>query len=83
MISRDDGTVVARDIELALDEGERDGSPEWWGTMMAPTLASMSAGQTYRIVLGDGRTGEFVVRRNTLASGVDRAVAIRGMGPLR
>ncbi len=78
-----DGSVVARDVDVALEEMDREGGPQWFGTITVAHLTDLSAGQKYRIMLDDGRTGEFLVRRNTSAGGTNRAVAIHGTGPLR
>jgi hypothetical protein len=77
-----DGTVLAKDVQVALEETAREGGPEWYGTMTVTHLAPLEAGQKYRLVLDDGRAGEFGVRRNTFAGGVTRAVSIQGAGPL-
>ena len=79
----EDGSDLAKDVDVALEETERDGVPEWHATITVTHLTSLAAGQRYRLVLDDGRTGEFVVRRNTFAGGMNRAVAIQGMGPLK
>lgn len=78
----DDGSTLAKDVDVNVVEMQRDGS-EWHGTMTITHLAGLEAGRRYRIVLDDGRSAEFMVRRNTFAGGTDRAVAIQGMGPLR
>ncbi len=82
-ICLDDGSVVAKDVDIALEEMDRDGVPQWYGTITVTHLTTPSAGQKYRLILDDGRTGEFLVRRNTSAGGASRAVAIHGTSPLR
>ncbi len=82
-ICLDDGSVVATDLQVALEESDRDGLPQWYGTITLTHVMTLSAGQKYRLMLDDGRTGEFLVRRNTSAGDTSRAVAIHGMGPLR
>jgi hypothetical protein len=82
-ISLADGTLVAKDVDVAIEEVDRDGANEWFGTITVTHLASLAPGQRYRLVLDDGRTGEFMVRRNTFAGGANRAVAIQGVGALR
>jgi 2-oxoglutarate dehydrogenase complex dehydrogenase (E1) component-like enzyme len=67
---------------VTIEETEREGARGWYGTVTAEHLTGLVAGRKYRITLEDGRTGDFVVRRNTIASGDDRAVAIHGMGTL-
>jgi hypothetical protein len=81
-IRQADGTAVARDVMVTIDETTRSGAEEWYGTLTISHLSVLTAGERYRITLADGRTGEFMVRRNTFAGGTDRAVAIRGMSPL-
>jgi hypothetical protein len=78
-----DGSPVATDVHVAIDEVDRDGVMEWFGTVTVIHLISLATGQRYQLVLDDGRTGEFLVRRNTFAGDVNRAVAIQGVGPLR
>ena len=74
---------MAKDVNVAIDEVDRDGVMEWFGTITVAHLTSLSTGQRYRLLLDDGRTGEFLVRRNTFAGDVNRAVAVQGVGPLR
>lgn len=81
-ICLEDGSIVAKDVDVSIEEVDRNGVREWFGTITVTHLASLSAGQKYRLVLDDGRSGDFLVRRNTFAGGVTRAVAIQGMGAL-
>ena len=78
-IRLDDGSVVATDIQVALDDTNRD---DWYGTITLTYVVALTAGQKYRLMLDDGRSGPFLVRRNTSAGDAGRAVAIYGMGPL-
>ncbi|HJQ65758.1 MAG TPA: hypothetical protein VJ816_05245 [Gemmatimonadales bacterium] len=78
-----DGSVVAHEVDVSIDEVNRNGVNEWFGTITVTHLASLAAGQRYVLKLDDGRTGEFLVRRNTFAGGINRAVAIQGLGALR
>jgi 2-oxoglutarate dehydrogenase complex dehydrogenase (E1) component-like enzyme len=78
-IRMDDDTVVATDIQIALDDTNRD---DWYGTITLTHVVGLTAGKKYRLILDDGRSGPFLVRRNTSAGDVGRAVAIHGMGPL-
>ncbi len=82
-ICQEDGSPVAKDVTVVMEQVEHDGANEWYGTITGTHQASLAAGQKYRLALDDGRTGDFLVRRNTPAGGVNRAVAIRGMGPLK
>ncbi len=82
-ICQEDGSTVAQDVTVVLELVEHDGANEWYGTITVTHQASLEAGQKYRLALDDGRTGDFLVRRNTSAGEVNRAVAIRGMGPLK
>jgi hypothetical protein len=77
-----DGSPVAERVTVSIEETDRDGGRSWYGTVTAGHLTNLSAGKTYRITLDDGRTGEFVVRRNTFAGGENRAVSIHGTGRL-
>ena len=81
-ISLADGSVMAREVQLALEEIERDGKPDWFGTITVSQPLMLSAGQKYHLMLDDRRSGVFLVRRNTSAGDVGRAIAIHGMGPL-
>jgi len=81
-IHDEDGSLLAANVRLYLEETSREGVSEWHGTLAAIQLATLLAGRCYRVVLDDGRTGEFFVRRNTSAGGEDRAVACVGNGPL-
>jgi hypothetical protein len=82
-IRKEDGSTLAEAVDVMLEEVERNGVAEWHGTMTITHLTGLESGQRYRLVLDDGRTGEFMVRRNTFAGGTNRAVAIQGLGPLR
>ena len=75
-----DGGVVASEVRVNVEES--GGEDRWYGTISVTHLVALEAGQTYELVLGDGRTGEFRVQRNTFAGGEDRAVSFRGLGPL-
>jgi len=79
------GTLVCENVSLTLEEAERSGAVEWYGTVSVSHTTPLMPGSTYRIVLDNGRTGEFEVRRNTMAGGergTERAVAICGTGKL-
>jgi len=75
-----DGVTVATEVRVNVEDGT--GEDNWYGTISITHLVALEAGQTYQLVLGDGRTGEFCVQRNTFAGGEDRAVSFRGVGPL-
>jgi hypothetical protein len=81
-ICHDDGRVVARHVMVSLETREQDDPAAWYGSISTQALTSLAAGERYRLVLEDGRSGVFVVRRNTTAGGDDRAIAIVGAGPL-
>ncbi len=78
-----DGATVAEHVTVAIEETQRDGVTSWYGTVTAGHLTNLAAGKKYQITLDDGRTGEFIVRRNTFAGGENRAVAIHGTGTLK
>ena len=78
-IQREDGTVLVTGAQVNIEEG----AESWSGTIAVTHLDEVIAGGRYRIVLDDGRCGEFVVRRNTYAGGEIRAVACHGEGALR
>ena len=82
-IQQEDGTVVAKDVTVSVEETDHDGVAGWYGTLTVTHLAVLTAGERYKLVLDNGQTGDFTVRRNTFAGGQDRAVAIQGVGPLR
>ena len=82
-IRQEDGSALAQDVDVMLEETPRDGLSAWYGTITATDLITLVAGQRYRLVLDNGRSGDFVVQRNTFAGGVNRAVAIHGLGPLQ
>ncbi|HXV86489.1 MAG TPA: hypothetical protein VD793_07305 [Gemmatimonadales bacterium] len=77
-----DGNVLSRQGRIHLEEDRRAGEEDWHGTLSATDLQQLLAGQFYRVVLDDGRAGEFFVRRNTTAGQELRAVACHGRGPL-
>ena len=81
-INRADGTLVCEDVEISLEVSEGSTEVRWHGTLSVTHQTELSAGGTYSMTLDDGRSGEFRVRRNTLAGGEDRAVAVHGTGPL-
>jgi hypothetical protein len=78
-----DGRVMASEVQVALEESVRASGPVWYGTITVTHLTTLVSGQTYRLVLDDGRAATCRVRRNTFAGDVNRAVAIDGMEPLQ
>ncbi len=82
-ICQENGSPVAEDITVTLEETEYEGVTRWHGTITATHVTSLVAGQRYRLTLDDGRTGEFLVRRNTFAGDTNRAVSIKGTGALK
>jgi hypothetical protein len=81
-ICLDDGNVMAKDVSVSLQEPSPGDEAEWHGTLTITHQLGLQAGQRYQLILDDGRRGTFLVRRNTFAGDVNRAVAIHGMGPL-
>jgi len=77
------GQVCVKDAKVSLETVERNGRTEWYATVSATVDTPMMAGQKYRIVLNDGRSGECMVRRNTSVSTEERAVSVWGMGVLK
>jgi hypothetical protein len=82
-IYKEDGSVCCQGVMISLERMDRDGAADWFGTVSAKEGMDLVAGHKYRLVLTDGRSGEFMVRRNTSAGGQDRAVSLQGMGPLK
>jgi hypothetical protein len=83
-IRHEDGSLVVEGVEISVEmSAGRDGAAEWHGTISVTHLIPLEAGKRYRLTLDDGRTGDFMVRRNTFAGGDRRAVAIHGAGPLK
>ena len=81
-VSAEDGRVVAKEVTVMIEETQPQGDA-WYGTISATHQMPLEAGKRYRLVLDDGRAGEFMVRRNTFAGDTNRSVAIHGQGPLR
>ena len=79
----DEGRVCCQDAKVSLETVEREGRSQWYATVAASVGTPMMAGRKYRLVLGDGRSGECMVRRNTSASTEERAISVWGMGPLQ
>ena len=82
-ICQENGSPVAKDITVTLEQTEYEGVTQWYGTITATHVTSLMAGRRYRLTLEDGRTGEFLVRRNTSAGETNRAVSIKGTGALK
>jgi hypothetical protein len=78
----EDDTVVCTNVDVSLEEVKDQEPARWYGTISVTYQAGLTAGKRYCLTLDDGRTGEFMVQRNTFAGGEDRAVAFRGTGPL-
>ena len=78
----EDGDVMAQDVPVSLQEPAQGDDAMWYGTLTITHQVVLQAGQRYHLVLDDGRRGVFLVRRNTFAGDVNRAVAIHGMEPL-
>lgn len=81
-ICQEDGSPIAENVTVTIEVTDRDGEPSWYGTITTTHMTPLAAGQRYHLILEDGRTGEFAVRRNTFAGGTARAVAINGLGAL-
>lgn len=81
-IIRADGSPCAEGVMITLDPADLDRKGEWRATVSSPQEVDLVAGQRYRLVLEDGRSGDFIVRRNTTAGGTSRAIAIYGVGAL-
>ena len=79
-ICLEDGSSVAEGVRVVIEDA--DSRSGWYGTITGPHLIGLTAGKQYRIVLGDGRSGSFRVKRNTVAGEADRSIAITGVGPL-
>lgn len=84
-IHDDTGVMVCENVSLTIEEAERNGTVEWYGTVSVSHTTPLMPGTVYRIVLDNGRSGVCEVRRNTMAGGArgtERAVAIFGTGRL-
>lgn len=77
-IHQDDGTLVVAGVLVNVEET----AAGWHATLSVSHPTPVVAGERYRLVLDDGRSGPFRVRRNTVAGGADRAIACDGLGPL-
>jgi len=75
----EDGSVVVENVQVALEEV----GATWYGTVTGTDVTGLAPGPRYVLRLDDGRSAEFLVRRNTRAGEIDRAVSIRGMSPLK
>lgn len=82
-IFKEDGSVCCERVMVALQLAEDGAQTEWYGTVSVSVGIDMVAGHKYRLVLTDGRAGEFMVRRNTSAGPQDRAISILGLGALK
>ena len=76
------GEIVCTGVRVNVEQPDASRG-DWYGTITVTHVNQLLAGERYRMSLDDGRSGEFVVRRNTFAGGEDRAVAINGLGPLQ
>jgi len=77
-IHDENGGILVTDVMVNIEET----ASAWHATISASHLAPLVPGQAYRMVLDDGRSGPFKVRRNTFAGGPDRAIACDGVGKL-
>ena len=82
VVNAEDGRVVCKEVTVMIEETKSQDAA-WYGTISATHQAPLEAGKRYRLVLDDGRSGDFLVRRNTFAGDASRSVAIHGEGPLR
>jgi hypothetical protein len=78
-----EGKICCQNAKVSLEIMDRNGKTEWFATVSASVGTPMNAGEKYKLVLGDGRSGECMVRRNTSASLEERAISIWGMGELK
>lgn len=82
-ICLEDGSILIESVHVALEGADQTGASSWYGTVTGTEVTTLAPGLRYVLKLDDGRSGEFIVRRNTRAGEVERAVSIRGMGPLK
>lgn len=82
-VCEEDGRIVCQEVTVMLEETRRETADEWYGTITVTHRTPLEPGRRYRLMLDDGRTGEFLVRRNTFAGETNRAVSIHGASPLR
>lgn len=83
-IREPDGSLVCEGVSVTVEE-TAGGDVAWYGTVSVTHTIPLMPGPVYRITLDNGRSGEFTVRRNTMAGGergTERAVSIFGTGPL-
>jgi hypothetical protein len=57
-----DGKIVLNAVSGTLvNRGIPGGSEDWHGSFGAPQTASIDAGETYRLVLDDGRSADIMI----------------------
>ncbi|MGD2134580.1 MAG: hypothetical protein PVF27_00395 [Gemmatimonadales bacterium] len=81
-ICTEDGDELCEDVTVTIETVDRDGEPQWYGTLSMTRRVPLETGQRYRLELEDGRSGQFAVRRSTFAGGDTQAIAIVGVSPL-
>ena len=75
--------VVQEKIDVWLNVIQDGSMKSWEGHFDLTELGPELLGETFRIVLADGRTGEFVITNmSTDSKSMETGVDFRGKGPL-
>ena len=73
-----DGRGVLDPVRAEVEEE----GPCWCGTLAVPADFSAPVGETFRLVLDDGRAGDITVTGVSLATGAEPFVTFQGSGTL-
>lgn len=79
-----DGQIVLDPATGDLQESETAGGIKRWGGQVAlPTGKVLPVGDSYQLVLDDGRKGDILVARGSYGSHQASVVTFAGSGPLQ
>jgi hypothetical protein len=59
------GNVVSKNVHVQIHDQSRSGLPDWGGDMALPDGEELQLGVKYRLEVGDGRCGDFLVKEQT------------------
>ena len=73
-VTKEDGTHVARDLQVALDERQ----DPWWGVIIIPYGIHNFSVDSHKLELSDGRSGKILI--TDLGAGGNRPTSVRFKG---
>ena len=76
------GTTLIADTEVGIEEFHGAGPTSWLGAFTEATHTELRPGETYWLVLDDGRSGQVFISQSSQPSKNGMFLAFRGCGAL-